>query len=115
MIRFSPEIYVKGVIDKRVNKLYTLATQDSNAILSPNETRVFQRNDLLKAPLNMPKTVLTLKKVYHLNRLKSAGGTVRELQIQPIVNKTRRRRRKTRAKKAKDVSDWGMPEWRALS
>ena len=63
LIRFSPEIYVmKGVIDGRVNKLYTLATQDGDAILSPNgKTRVFQRNDLLKVPLNTPKTVFILK------------------------------------------------------
>ena len=51
-------------------------------------------------------TVFTLKKVNRLNRLKSAGDTVRELYIQPIANKTRRRRRKTRAKKVKDVSEW---------
>ena len=52
----------KGVIDKRVHKLYTLVTQDGDAILSPNgKTRVFQRNDLLKVPLNTPKTVFTLK------------------------------------------------------
>ena len=35
--RFSSEIYVaKGVIDRRANKLYALATQDGDAILSPN-------------------------------------------------------------------------------
>ena len=34
--------------------------------------------------------------------------------IQPIANKTRRRRLKTKVKKVKDVSEWGMPEWRAL-
>ena len=83
MIRFSPEMYVvKGVIDRRVSKLYTIATQDGDAILSPNgKMRVFQRNDLLKAPMNTPKTVFTLKKVNRLNRLKSAGDTVRELHI----------------------------------
>ena len=97
----------KGVIDKRVHKLYTLVTQDGDAILSPNgKTRMFQRNDLLKVPLNIQKTALTLKKVNRLNRLKSTGDTVRELYIQPIANKTRRRRRKTRAKKVKDVSEW---------
>ena len=56
-------------------------------------------------------------KVNRLHRLKSAGDIVRvrELYIQqPIVNKTRKRRRKTRVKKAKDVSEWGVPEWRAL-
>ena len=114
VIRFSPEIYVvKGVIDRSVNKLYTLATQDGDAILNPNgKTRVFQRNDLLKAPMNTPKTVFTLKKVNRLNRLKSAGDTVRELHIQPIANKTRKRRRKRRVKKVKvkDVSEWGVPE-----
>ena len=53
-IRFSPEMYVmKGVIDKRENKLYTLATQGGDTILSPNgKTRVFQRNDLLKPSRN---------------------------------------------------------------
>ena len=86
----------KGVVDRRVNKLSALATQDGSSILSPNgKTRVFQLNDLLKAPLNTPKTVFTLKKVNRLNRLKSAGDAVRELYIQPIVNKTRKRRRKT--------------------
>ena len=116
VIRFSPEIYVvKGVIDRSVNKLYTLATQDGDAILNPNgKTRVFQRNDLLKVPTNTPKTAFTLKKVNRLNRLKSKGDTVRELYIQPIVNKTRKRRRKRRVKKVKDVSEWGAPEWRAL-
>ena len=63
--------------------------------------------------MNTPKTVFTLKKVNRLNRLKSAGDTVRELYIQPIVNKTRKRRRKRRVKKAKHVSEWGVPEWRA--
>jgi len=118
VIRFSPEIYVnlvlcnikiyvvRGVIDRRVNKLYTLATQDGDAILNPNgKMRVFQRNDLLKVPMNTPKTVFTLKKVNRLNRLKSTGDTVRELYIQPIVNKTRKRRRKRRVKKVKDVSE----------
>ena len=116
VIRFSPEIYVvKGVIDRSVNKLYTLATQDGDSILNPNgKTRVFQRNDLLKVPTNTPKTAFTLKKVNRLNRLKSTGDTVRELYIQPIVNKTRKRRRKRRVKKVKDVSEWGVPEWRAL-
>ena len=77
VIRFSPEIYVvKGVIDRSVNKLYTLATQDGDSILNPNgKTRVFQRNDLLKAPTNTPKTAFTLKKVNRLNRLKSKGDT----------------------------------------
>merc|ERR1711991_1232359 len=46
--------------------------------------------------------------------LKSKGDTVRELYIQPIVNKRRKRRRKRRVKKVKDVSEWGAPEWRAL-
>ena len=55
-----------------------------------------------------------MKKVNRLNRLKSTGDTVRELYIQPIVNKTRKRRRKSRVKKVKDVSEWGAPEWRAL-
>ena len=106
---------VKGVIDRSVNKLYTLATQDGDSILNPNgKTRVFQRNDLLKVPTNTPKTAFTLKKVNRLNRLKSKGDTVRELYIQPIVNKTRKRRRKRRVKKVKDVSEWGAPEWRAL-
>ena len=83
VIRFSPEIYVvKGVIDRRVNKLYTLVTQDGDAILNPNgKTRVFQRNDLLKVPMNTPKTAFTLKKVNRLNRLKSKGDTVRELHL----------------------------------
>ena len=75
---------------------------------------MFQRNDLLKVPMNIPKTVFTLKKVNRLNRLKSAGDTVRELHIQPIANKTRKRRRKRRVKKVKDVSEWVVPEWRAL-
>ena len=71
VIRFSPEIYVvKGVIDRSVNKLYTLATQDGDSILNPNEkTRVFQRNDLLKVPTNTPKTAFTLKKVNLTPRL----------------------------------------------
>ena len=66
--------------------------------------------------MNTPKTVFTLKKVNRLslNRLKSTGDTVRELYIQPIVNKTRKGRRKRRVKKVKDVSEWGVPEWRAL-
>ncbi len=116
VIRFSPEIYVvKGVIDRRVKKLYTLATQNGDAILSPNgKTRVFQRNDLLKVPMNTPRRAFILKKVNRLNRLKSTGDTIRELYIQPIVNKTRKRRRKRRIKKVKDVSEWGAPEWRAL-
>ena len=67
---------------------------------------MFQRNDLLKVPTDTPKTAFTLKKVNRLNRLKSKGDTVRELYIQPIVNKTRKRRRKRRVKKAKDVSEW---------
>lgn len=67
---------VKGVVDRKMNMLYTLATQDGNTILSPNaKTRVFQRNDLLKVPSNMPKTVLTLKEVNCLDRLKSTGDT----------------------------------------
>lgn len=104
---------VKGVVDRKMNMLYTLATQDGNTILSPYaKTRVFQRNDLLKVPSNMPKTVLTLKEVNCLDRLKSTGDTVRELYVQPIVNKTRRRRRETRVKKVKDISEWGAPEWR---
>ena len=46
---FSRDICGKGVIDRSVNKLYTLA-QDGDAILNPNgKTRVFQRNDLLKS------------------------------------------------------------------
>ena len=83
VIRFSPEMYVvKGYIDRSVNKLYTLATQDGDAILNPNgKTRVFQRNDLLKVPTNTPKTAFTLKKVNRLNRLKSKGDTVRELYM----------------------------------
>ena len=113
--RFSPETCaVKGVVDRRVNKLYALATQDGDAILNSNgKTRVLQRNDLLKAPMNTPKTVFSLKKVSRLNRLKSAGDAVRELYIQPIVNKTKKRRRKRRVKKVKDASEWGAPEWRA--
>ena len=86
-------------------------------VLNPNgKTRVFQRNDLLKVPMNTPKTVFTLKKVNRLNinRLRSTGDTVRELCIQPIVNKTRKRRRKRSVKKVKDILDWGVPEWRAL-
>lgn len=71
---------------------------------------MFQCNDLLKVPLNTPKTVVTLKKVNHLNRLKSTGDKVRELYIHPIANKTRKRRRKTEEKKVKDVSKWGVPE-----
>ena len=69
VMRFSPEIcVVKGVIDRSVSKLYTLATQDGDAILNPNgKTRVFQRDDLLKAPMNTPKTAFTLKKVNRLN------------------------------------------------
>ena len=69
VMRFSPEIYVvKWVIDRSVSKLYTLATQDGDAILNPNgKTRVFQRDDLLKAPMNTPKTAFTLKKVNRLN------------------------------------------------
>ena len=41
-----------GEIDRSVSKLYTLATQDGDAILNPKngKTRVFQRNDLLKVP-----------------------------------------------------------------
>ena len=31
-----------------------------------------------------------------------------------IVNKTRKRRRRRAIKKVKDVSEWGVPEWRAL-
>lgn len=62
---------VRSVINKMSNKLYTLATQDCDAILSPNgKTRVFQRDDLFQAPLNTPKTVFTLK-VNRLNRIKS--------------------------------------------
>ena len=81
MTRFTPEIYVvKGFIDKRVNKVYTLVTKDDNAILSPDgKTSVFQRNDLLKVPFDTPKTVLTLKKVNRLNRLKITGDTGTEL------------------------------------
>ena len=113
VIRFSPEIYVvKGVIDRRVNKLYIVATQDGDAILNPSgKTRVFQRNDLLKVPMN---TVFTLEKVNRLNRLKSTGDTVRELYIQPIKNKTRKIRWKRKVKKVKDVSEWGVLEWRTL-
>lgn len=60
-------------------------------------------------------TVFTLKKVNRLNRLKSAGDTVRELYIQPIANKARKRRCKTRIKKMKFISEWGTtPEWRVL-
>ena len=84
-----------------------LATKDGDAILNPNgKTRALQRNDLLKASMNTPKTVFTLKKVSRLNRLKSTGDTFRELYIQPIVNKTRRRRRKSRVKKVIDASEW---------
>ena len=37
------------------------------------------------------------------------------MYIQPIANKTRKQRLKTREKKkAKDVSEWIEPEWRAL-
>ena len=81
--RKQTEMYVvKGVIDRRVSKQYALATQDGDAILNPNgKTRVFQRNDLLKAPMSTPKTVFTLKKVNRLNRLKRAGDAVRELCI----------------------------------
>ena len=56
--------------------------------------------------MNTPKTAFTMKKVNRLNRLKSTGDTVRELYIQPIVNKTRRRRRKSRVKKVIDASEW---------
>ena len=42
---FSEIYVVKGVIDRSVSKLYTLATQGGDAILNPNgKTRVFQRN-----------------------------------------------------------------------
>ena len=30
------------------------------------------------------------------------------------MNKTRKRRRRRAIKKVKDVSEWGVPEWRAL-
>ena len=64
---------VKGVIDRRVSELYALATQDGDATLNPNgKTHAFQRNDLLKAPMNTPKTVFTLKRVNRLNRLKAS-------------------------------------------
>ena len=71
--RFSPEIYVvKGVIDRKINKLYALVTQDGDAIFSRNgKTCAFQRNDFLKVPLNIQKTVVTMKKVNHFNGLKS--------------------------------------------
>ena len=59
--------------------------------------------------------VFTLKKVNSLNRLKSTGDAVRELYIQPIVNKTRKRRRKRRVNKVKDVSEWGVPEWKSFT
>lgn len=92
-----------------------VCSQDGDTILSPNgKTRVFQCNDLLKVPINTPSSVFALKKVNRLNRLKSTGDTVRELYIQPNVNKTRKTRRKRRVKKVKDVSEWGIPEWRAL-
>ena len=31
-----------------------------------------------------------------------------------VVNKTTKRRRKRRVQRVKDVSEWGVPEWRAL-
>ena len=77
-----------------MSKLYPLDIQDGDTILNPNgKTRVLQRNDLL-TPITTPKTVFTSKKVIRLNRLKSTGDAVRELRVEPIVNKTRRRRRK---------------------
>ena len=94
-----------------MSKLYPLDIQDGDTILNPNaKKRVLQRNDLLKAPINTPKTVFTSKKVNRLNRLKSTGDALRELRVEPIVNKTRRRRRKRRVKKVKDASEWGNPE-----
>ena len=35
------------------------------------------------------------------------------MYIQPIAIKTRKRKRKTRAKKVKDISEWAVPKWRA--
>lgn len=68
-----------------VNKLYTLAT---STLSLDGKTRVLQRNDLLKVPLDTSRTVFFFEKIKCLNRLKSAGGTVRKLYIEAIVIKT---------------------------